>query len=175
MPMVIMRAGDLGLSGYEPGEITGNAELMQRIEAIRLEAGRRMGLGDVTESVIPKVGILAPPRRGGVVYSSYLTPHHAHATHAVTGAICVACCASMRATVARIITKLSKERVTESDTDAVATLRIEHPSGAIDVRLETEGSGVKLKVRRVGIVLTARNIMDGRVFLPERIWLWSRQ
>ena len=68
MPMVMMRAGDLGLSGYEPGEITGNAELMQRIEAIRLEAGRRMGLGDVAKSVVPKVGILAPtaPRWRGV-------------------------------------------------------------------------------------------------------------
>ena len=44
MPMVMMRAGDLGISGYDPDDITGNAVLMQRIEKIRLEAGRRMGL-----------------------------------------------------------------------------------------------------------------------------------
>ena len=100
MPMVMMRAGDLGISGYDPDEITGNAVLMRRIEKIRLEAGRRMGLGDVAETVVPKVGILAPPPRGGVVYSCYLTPHHVHAAHAVTGAICVACCALIRATVA---------------------------------------------------------------------------
>ena len=68
MPMVIMRAGDLGLSGYDPDEITGNAVLMERIEKTRLEAGRRMGLGDVAESVVPKVGILAPrtARRRGL-------------------------------------------------------------------------------------------------------------
>ena len=57
MPMVMMLAGDLGISGYDPGEITGNSMLMRRIEQIRLEAGGRMGLGDVTESVVPKVGI----------------------------------------------------------------------------------------------------------------------
>ena len=170
MPMVIMGAGDLGIRGYDPDEITGNAVLMQRIEKIRLEAGRRMGLGDVAESVVPKVGILAPPRRGGVVYSCYLTPHHVHAAHAVTGAICVACCASIRATVASKVARPPAERVTGPDANAVATVRIEHPTGAIDVRLETEGGGAELKVCRAGIVRTARKIMDGRVFVPESLW-----
>jgi len=45
--MVMMRARDLGLSGYEGRtEIDGNKELLARIEAIRMEAGRRMGFGD---------------------------------------------------------------------------------------------------------------------------------
>ena len=137
MPMVIMRASDLGLSGYDPDEITDNAVLMQRIEKIRLEAGRRMGLGDVAKSVVPKVGILAPPRCGSVVYSCYLTPHHVHATHAVTGAICVACCVSIRGTVASGVARLPTEPVTEPAADIVATVCIEHPSGLMDVRVET--------------------------------------
>ena len=170
MPMVMMRAGDLGLSGYDPGEITGNAVLMRRIEKIRLAAGRRMGLGDVAESVIPKVGILAPPRRGGVVFSSYLTPHHVHAAHAVTGAICVACCVSVQATVASGVTQLPAGRKTESPAGVNATVCIEHPSSAIEVRLRTEGSGAELKVRRAGIVLTARKLMDGLTFVLYRVW-----
>ena len=93
---------------------------MRRIEKIRLEAGRRMGLGDVAESVVPKVGILAPPRRGGAVYSCYLTPHHVHAAHAVTGAICLACCASIRDTVASGVARQSVEPVTQSATNVVA-------------------------------------------------------
>ena len=169
MPMVMMRAGDLGISGYDPGDITGNAALMQRIETIRLEAGRRMGLGDVAESVVPKVGILAPPRRGGVVYSCYLTPHHIHEAHAVTGAICVVSCASIRGSVASSVARPPAERVIEPAIDVVATVRVEHPSGAIDVLLETKGGGSELKVRRAGIVLTARKIMDGLTFAPERL------
>ena len=169
VPLVIMRAGDLGLSGYDPDEFAGNAALMQRIEKIRLEAGRRMGLGDVTESVVPKVGILSPPRHQGMVYSCYLTPHHVHESHAVTGAICVACCASIRGTVASGIARLPTERETEPTASTVATDHIEHPSGTIEVRLQTEGGGAEPEVRRVGIVLTARKIMDGRMFVPESI------
>ena len=167
VPMVMMRAGDLGLSGYDPDEITGNAALRQRIERIRLEAGRRMGFGDVAESVVPKVGILAPPQHGGMVYSCYLTPHHVHAAHAVTGAICVACCASVSGTVANGAALPPTEPVTKSATDIVATLCIEHPAGLIDVRVETVEGGAELEVQRVAVVLTARKIMDGLVFLPE--------
>ncbi|MDD9997360.1 MAG: 4-oxalomesaconate tautomerase, partial [Rhodospirillaceae bacterium] len=169
VPMVMMRAGDLGISGYDPDEITGNAVLKQRIEKIRIEAGRRMGLGDVTESVVPKVGILAPPRSGGAVYSGYLTPHHVHESHAVTGAICVACCMSIRGTVASRIGRTLETRRTQPTVGGVASNRIEHPSGAIEVRLQTEEDSAELKIPRAGIVLTARKIMDGRVFVPESI------
>ena len=168
VPMVMMRAGDLGLSGYEPEEITGNAALMQRIEKIRLKAGRRMGLGDVTESVVPKVCILSPPRHRGMVYSCYLTPHHVHATHAVTGAICVACFASIRGTVTRGAARLPSKWSPNPIVGATTTIRIEHPSGTSEVRLQTERGDAQLINWRAGIVLTARKIMDGQVFMSEK-------
>ena len=104
-------------------------------------------------------------------YSCYLTPHHVHAAHAVTGVICVTCCASIQNTVASGVARLPAERVTESAAGGVAAIRIEHPSGAIDVRLETERGGAELRVRSAGITLTARKIMDGQVFVPESSWL----
>ena len=53
MPMALMRASDLGARGDEtPAELDANPALMARIEAVRLEAGRRMGLGDVRDSVL---------------------------------------------------------------------------------------------------------------------------
>ena len=168
VPMVMMRAGDLGISGYDPVAITDNAVLMRRIEKMRLEAGRRMGLGDVAESVVPKVSILAPPRRAGVVYSCYLTPHQVHTAHAVTGAICVAYCASFLGTVANGVTRPPSEPVTEPAVDFVGALSIEHPSGLIDVRVYTGEGGAELEVQRASVVLTARKIMDGRVFIPKR-------
>jgi len=59
MPMIMMRATDFGLTGYESRpEINANKALFARIEPIRLEAGRRMGFGDVSDKVIPKVGLL---------------------------------------------------------------------------------------------------------------------
>ncbi len=87
-PMVLIRAADLGLVGHESREaINANETLFTRVEAIRLEAGLRMGLGDVSGKVIPKVGLLAAPVNGGDIRSIYLTPWRAHAAHAVTGAL----------------------------------------------------------------------------------------
>ena len=71
MPRVL-RASDLGLSGDEtPDELEANLDLLARLEAIRLEAGVRMGLGDVSGSVVPKVGILSGARHGGTITSRY--------------------------------------------------------------------------------------------------------
>ena len=162
MPMVMMRAVDLGITGYDAEAIVGDIALMRRIENIRLEAGRRMGLGDVAESVIPKVAILARARDGGTISSRYLTPHQLHSAHSVTGAICVACCASMEGTVA--IT------VANSNAGHAGTVNIEHPSGVIDVQLQTVGSGTNMAVLRAGVVRTARKIMHGCLFVPTSVW-----
>ena len=119
-----------------------------------------MGLGDVTNSVIPKVGLLAPAREGGAISSRYLTPHAVHAAHAVTGAICISSCLGVRGTVASEL----------ASGDASGSVRIEHPSGAIDILLETSGSDMELDVLRAGVVRTARKIMDGRVCVPASVW-----
>src|SRR5690606_32949467 len=48
MPVVILRAADLGVTGYETrDELNGNGALKKRIESIRLQAGPAMKLGDV--------------------------------------------------------------------------------------------------------------------------------
>lgn len=162
MPMVLIRATDLGISGYETDEFATNKALMKRIEGIRLIAGQRMGLADVADSVVPKVGVLAHAREGGVISSRYLTPHKLHDAHAVTGAICIASSVSIEGTVAG---ELATPR-----TETSGRVRIEHPSGMIEIELETTGSGPEIDVRRAGTVRTARKIMDGRLFVPTSIW-----
>jgi hypothetical protein len=48
MPMVLVRAADLGVSGYEGvAELNANEALKTKLEALRLTAGPLMGLGDV--------------------------------------------------------------------------------------------------------------------------------
>lgn len=159
MPMIMMRATDFGLTGYEGRkEIDGNKELFARIEQIRLEAGRRMGFGDVSDKVIPKVGLLAPPKDGGTVSSRYLTPHALHAAHAVTGAVCVATACAIPGSIA--------DGIAKTDTANPRTIWIEHPSGQVDVLLSTIGSGHDLQVV-AGTLRTARPIMKGSVFVPE--------
>jgi 2-methylaconitate cis-trans-isomerase PrpF len=163
MPMVIMRAADLGLTGYENrAEIEAHRALYAKIEPIRLEAGWRMGLGDATNKVIPKIGLLAPPRAGGSVCSRYFTPHQLHAAHAVTGGVCVASACALNGSIAWDLADLPFGNP--------RTIRIEHPSGQIDVRLETRGQGCDLQVVSAGLLRTARKLMSGEVWVPARLW-----
>ncbi|HKX55195.1 MAG TPA: PrpF domain-containing protein, partial [Xanthomonadales bacterium] len=56
MPVVILRAADFGKTGYEsPAELEADAALKARIEAIRLQLGPRMNLGDVQNKTVPKM------------------------------------------------------------------------------------------------------------------------
>ncbi len=162
MPMIMMRASDLGLTGYEDrAAVNGDKVLLARIEAIRLEAGRRMGFGDVSDKVIPKVGLLARARHGGTISSRYLTPHTLHAAHAVTGAVCVATACALAGSIAH--------QLAVADTTNPRTIWIEHPSGQIDVRLQTEGDGPDMVVV-AGTLRTARPIMKGTVYVPARVF-----
>ena len=62
MPVVVMLAADLGVTGYESrDELNANAALKKRIESIRLQAGPAMKLGDVTKKVVPKMCLVARP------------------------------------------------------------------------------------------------------------------
>src|SRR6476469_7376799 len=161
MPMIMMRAKDFGLTGYEGrAEINPNKELFARVEAIRLEAGRRMGFGDVSDKVIPKVGLLSPPRDGGTIASRYLTPHALHAAHAVTGAVCVSSACALEGTIAHELAK--------PDSANPRTIWIEHPSGQVDVLLQTMGKGADMDVV-AGTLRTARPIMKGEVLVPRRV------
>ena len=94
MPMVLTTAESMGVRGDESkAELDANRELLEKLEAVRVVAGEKMGLGDVRGKVIPKFGILSRPRRGGALTSRYFVPTDCHSTHAVSGAICVGSCA----------------------------------------------------------------------------------
>ncbi|MDA2912266.1 hypothetical protein MYX04_15210, partial [Nitrospiraceae bacterium AH_259_D15_M11_P09] len=91
MPMVIARAADFGLTGYESqDELDANRGFFDRMEAIRIEAGAKMGMGEVLKSVTPKFGLLAPARDGGTIAARYFMPWQTHPSMAVTGAQCLA-------------------------------------------------------------------------------------
>ncbi len=54
MPVVLMAAEALGVTGYEAREVlNANVELKQRLESIRLQAGPAMKWGNVAKKVVP--------------------------------------------------------------------------------------------------------------------------
>ncbi|HEV2570166.1 MAG TPA: 4-oxalomesaconate tautomerase [Beijerinckiaceae bacterium] len=156
MPMMLVRADAVGLAGDEaPAEIDANTALYARLERLRREAGRRMGLGDVTGRVIPKIGILSPARHGGAITSRYLVPDSCHRAHSATGALCVAAAARLEGTIAFDIATPKGDAVT-----------VEHPSGQITVAMQVDGE----RVLRAELVRTARRIFEGRVLVPASLY-----
>lgn len=68
MPVVLLRAEDVGASGYETrDELNAADDLKRRIESIRLQIGEAMNLGDVAEKVVPKMCLVSPPANGGTI------------------------------------------------------------------------------------------------------------
>lgn len=162
MPMMIARAEDFGVSGYEDrATLDDDTALFERMEAVRLEAGRLMGFGDVSESVTPKIGLIAPPRSGGHFTARYFMPWQAHPTLAVTGSQCLAACALAPGTVA--------EGIVRDIDPAPAVVGIEHPLGTLEVTVDYARDGEALEFRSAGLVRTARLIARGEVLVPRTV------
>ena len=168
MPVVIMRADALGIEGYESRDaLNANAALKARVEQIRLRAGHMMNLGVVTNKVVPKMSLVAPPRAGGALCSRTFIPHDCHAAVGVLGAVTLATAAVMRGSVAH--------EVAEVPGGNPKRISVEHPTGEFTVELETEESPSGIVIRRAALLRTARMLMRGEILIPAAIWSGHRQ
>ncbi|MEM7461976.1 MAG: 4-oxalomesaconate tautomerase [Pseudomonadota bacterium] len=163
MPMVIGRAEDFGITGYESREeLDENKALFERIEKVRLKAGELMGMGDVTKSVVPKFGLLAPAREGGTAAARYFMPWNTHPSYAVTGSICTGSCLLAPNTVAEGLISISNTHPTP--------VKIEHPSGFIDVVFDYKIGDDGFELNSAGLLRTARKMFAGDIFVPASVW-----
>lgn len=154
MPCVVMRAADVGVTGYEDRETLDNdMALKARIEAIRLAVGERMNLGDVTDKSVPKMMLVAPPRNGGAVTVRSFIPHRAHASIGVLGAVSVATACLIEGSPAAQVATLGEGRR--------KTLSVEHPTGETTCVMELDAHGAVISA---AMLRTARKLMDGEVF-----------
>ena len=153
MPSVVMRAKDFGLSGYEdPSELEDNEDLKSDIEAIRLIAGKMMGLGDATDKTIPKMCLISAPKHDGIINTRTFIPHRVHQAVGVLAAASDAAACMFQDGVATGLAEFDEVNPCRVD--------VEHPTGALTVELEWEGPTVV----RTALLRTARKLMDGKVY-----------
>ncbi|HDG8092077.1 TPA: 4-oxalomesaconate tautomerase [Klebsiella oxytoca] len=158
MPVVLVRASDLGRTGYETREqLDADDELKQRLESIRLQAGLRMNLGDVSQRTVPKMTLIARPRAGGAISSRTFIPHRCHASIGVFGAVSVASACLIPGSVAQELASL--ERAPE--------LSVEHPTGEFSVALRLSDND---QLAGCGLLRTARQLFAGDVCIPADVW-----
>jgi 4-oxalomesaconate tautomerase len=157
MPVVVMTAADMGITGHESREaLDANEALKKRLEAIRLAAGPLMNLGDVAEKSVPKMTMVAPPRGKGAIATRTFIPHRCHASIGVLGAVSVATAAMMKGSPAHTLAAIppGEEK----------TISVEHPIGETTVVMDVEEDGDAIVIRKAAILRTARKLFEGRVF-----------
>jgi len=161
MPLVMMRANDLGRTGYETvAEMNSDTELKTRIEALRIKAGVLMGLGDVTSKTYPKMCLVAPPKDGGSIATRCFIPHVCHDAIGVLAAVTVGTACVLKGSV----------------TEGIATLpdgnpkkvSVEHPTGEFTVELGIDPTNPQ-NVTQAALLRTARLIMRGEVMVPSHL------
>lgn len=158
MPVLVVLAADLGISGYEScADLEDNEPLRARVEQLRVVAGERMGLGDVRDTTVPKVSIVAPPAADGDICTRTFIPHRCHEAIGALGAVSVATAAMLPGSPAAAALR---------DGADPRALLVEHPTGTLGVSLDVVegGPGAVIDVRSAGIVRTTRKLFDGEVF-----------
>ncbi len=157
MPVVVVRAADFGITGYESvSELAASSELNERVQSLRVQAGKLMGLGDVTELSVPKTTLVSAPRDGGTISTRTFIPVRLHTSIGVLGAITVATALRGGGTGAELASFPSSGHVVD----------VEHPTGHLEVEVDLDTSVSPPLVRSAGVIRTARKLFDGTVYPP---------
>jgi 4-oxalomesaconate tautomerase len=155
MPVVLLRAADVGLSGHESrADLNANEALKARLESIRLQAGPLMNLGDVSTRTVPKMSLISAPTAGGAINSRTFIPHTCHASIGVFGAVSVATACLIAGSVA--------EGLAQVPSGDQLALSVEHPTGEFTVELRRDNGAIT----GCGLLRTARLLFDGSVCIP---------
>jgi len=164
MPVVLMRASDLGKTGREtPSELERDEALKERVERIRLAAGALMNLSDVATKTIPKMCLVAPPQKGGAISTRTFIPHKVHTSIGVFGAVSAASACVLPGSVTEGLAQV--QIVTGK-----ARLDIEHPTGFFTVETELEDGPDGPRFTRSALLRTARALMRGEVLILRSLW-----
>ncbi|PHM37565.1 PrpF domain-containing protein [Xenorhabdus innexi] len=166
VPMIIIKAEDLGITGYESvSEIENNKLLQEKILEIRLAMGIKMEIikrdgttmneDDLKHSITqPKIAIIAPPLHGGDISIRYLTPKNVHSSVAVSGGCCLAAACCFSGTIASYI------YYSQSD-NGNSMIRIEHLSGISEFSINRDGDNIVY----AGTKRSAQILMKGEFFI----------
>jgi 2-methylaconitate isomerase len=174
-PCVFVPAAALGFDGTElPGQVNGDREALDRLEAVRAEAAVLMGLaaspGEATarRAANPKVALVSPPKAyttssGRLVGQTdidvvvrMLSMGRLH--HAVpgTGGIALAVAVLIPGTT-------PSQAAAEREGDVV---RIGHSSGVLPVAAEVGRTAGEWAASRATVWRSARRLMEGTVLVP---------
>lgn len=170
VPMVIVRASDLGCQGDESvATLNSNPALLGRLRKIWVQAGLAMGLKrsdgglmsaeDLAVSeTMPKICLVSADAGQAHLKVRYFTPQQAHASLAVTGGCCLAVAALLDGTVPHTV-------VSGLDTLSAATaervVNMSNPAGVLQARVYGRAHGDSIDIPWVAYTRSAQILLKG--------------
>ena len=163
-PLVIVRAAELGKSGYETASDLGtDSTFRTRIEELRREAGQLMKLGDVRSKNTPQVTLLAGAQRGGDIAALTLMPQKYELSPAGSflGVITLGAACILPGSIAASMVTLPE--------GTVKRVVLEYPTGEFLVEMELQGMGAEVKVLRSSLICTAQMVLSSKIAMPAAV------
>lgn len=170
VPMVIVRAADMGKTGHESvAELAADADFLQRLKAVWVEAGLKMQLrrkngslmsaADIAQSeTVPKVCIIGAARAGADLAVRYFTPQTVHASLAVSGGCCLAAATLVAGSVAHELAPKSATPV-----QGEVKVDIENPAGILSTTVVASMEGQALRIASAAYQRSAQVLLKGHV------------
>jgi hypothetical protein len=155
-PYVFVDARAVGLGGdaRSVAELNRDEDLLHAVEAIRAACAVRVGAAPTAAEatlaapITPRIVLVEPDPRESLRATAF-SMGQVHRALPMTGALCLAAAALLPGTVVATIAA-----------DAAPEVRIRHPRGIATVVADVSDG----TVRSVGVVRTARRLMDGTVY-----------
>lgn len=185
VPMVIIRADDLGYTAREPvSSLQADKALIERLRSIWVQAGLKMGLKTASGTLmteqdlarsetVPKVCLVGPGDDDCDIHVRYYTPQAVHASMAVTGGCCLAVATLLEGTVAHDISLPRRQiasmdasdlqSATTSENPQTTTVRIGNPAGVLRATVCAGRRGEDILIPWVSYERSAQVLLQGMV------------
>jgi len=175
-PTVYVEASVVGLKGNElPADIDATKDVMDKLEAIRCQAGVLAGIADTVEEMAEKPAAISPgivaapqdapiltgetiPEADGDLVCRIVSSGNIHRALPGTRSICTAVASRIEGTIVH--------RVTRPVDDPSADIRIVQPSGVIVLAAEVVNKDGELFAQSATIYRTQRRMFEGYVYVP---------
>jgi hypothetical protein len=174
-PTAFVLAEDLGLTGTElPEFLEGVPEIKSKLEALRKKVGELSKI--LPTPSIPKIAFVAGPqdyktiagqtvRKGEVdILARVIAMGKLHKAFAITAGIPAAAAAVVPGSIIHRVAAGAGGDLKERK------LIIGHPSGQMDVGVQAKEEEGRIRILSCTVGRTARKIMDGRVYIPKKVY-----
>jgi hypothetical protein len=165
-PMFFVKAEDMNIDLRTWDKKSSIDELNETRDYIACILGFAENLGEasIKSAAIPKIALVQSSKdENADIISFMLSMGRVHESYTATGAVCIGAASKIPGTIVYELAKKNGDK-----------LNILHPSGIMDVEVKIEFNK-EIDVKSISMGRTARRLMDGKVYVPDTVFLRKKK